>query len=284
MASVAANSAESSTERPKLRGRRVLLVDDDPVLLRTWSRTLERSGMIVRAVSKISEARATLAFWHRRKFDYALVDDRLPDGFGLDLVPMLAELRPAPSYVVVSALPSTERALRAWQNAVVIVPKPVSPSGLLELLGFLDSQRKPRRLRYRRTNHVVEAIRFGRFVLDADGLHCKHAQIRLTTVARELLAELAHHRGTWVPTVQLARELYEMEDTQSMMLVRRQISHLRRALGEQRWIVESALQRGYRLAPEALRELTPEASSEPDDIAESEITRESPVLRPPDTT
>jgi DNA-binding winged helix-turn-helix (wHTH) protein len=32
------------------------------------------------------------------------------------------------------------------------------------------------------------------------------------------------------------------------MLVRRQISLLRRALGDYRWIVESALQRGYRVA------------------------------------
>jgi DNA-binding response OmpR family regulator len=236
------------------------LVDDDPVLLRTWSRMLQRHGLIVRAVSKISEARDALAGWPRRKFDYALVDDRLPDGFGLDLVPTLAGLRPAPGYAVVSALPSTERALRAWRNAVVIVPKPVSPEGLLELLGFLDTQRKTRRLRYKRTTHVLEAIRFGGFVLDADGLRTAQGHLKLTAVARVLLAELARHQGAWVPTVQLARELYSIEDTHGTMLVRRQISLLRRALGERRWIVESALQRGYRIAPQALRESEPGAA------------------------
>jgi DNA-binding response OmpR family regulator len=232
----------------------VLLVDDDPVLLRTWSRTLERQGLIVRAVSKISEAQEALAGWHRRKFDYALVDDRLPDGFGLDLVPALAGLRPAPGYAVVSALNSTERALRAWQNDVVIVPKPASPDGLIGLLGFLDTQRKTRRLRYKRTTHVVEAVRFGSFVLDVDGLRTDEGHVKLTAVGRVLLAELVRHRGAWVPTVQLARELYEIEDDHGTMLVRRQISLLRRALGERRWLVESALQRGYRLAPDALRE------------------------------
>lgn len=253
MALPVATSAELKTTVPPFRGRRVLLVDDDPVLLRTWSRTLERQGLIVRAVSRISEARETLSAWHRRKFDYALVDDRLPDGFGLDLVPTLAGLRPAPGYAIVSALHSTERALRAWQNAIVIVPKPVSADSLFGLLGFLDTQRKTRRLRYKRTTHVLEAIRFGAYVLDAEGLRTAQGHIKLTGVARVLLAELARHHGAWVPTVQLARELYDIEDEHGTMLVRRQISLLRRALGELRWIVDSALQRGYRLAPDAVR-------------------------------
>src|SRR5262249_35857286 len=158
---------------------------------------------------------------------------------------------------VVSALNNTERALRAWQNDVVIVPKPVSPDGLFELLGFLDTQRKTRKLRYKRPTHVVEAVRFGSFVLDADGLRSADGYVKLTAVARVLLAELARHRGAWVPTVQLARELYEIEDDHGTMLVRRQISLLRRALGEQRWLVESALQRGYRLSPDAFREPEP---------------------------
>ncbi len=230
-----------------------MLVDDDPVLLRTWSRTLTRRGMSVRAVSRISDARRVIAGWSRRAFDYALIDDRLPDGFGLDLVPALVELRPLPGFAVISALPSTERALRAWQRSVVIVPKPASPSGLIELLGFLDSRRrKTRKRRYKAQARVVEAVRFGRFVLDADGLLGPHGRTHLTAVGRGLLALLAEHRGAWVPTPQLARDFYELEGAHGEMLVRRQVSLLRRALGDEHWIVESALQRGYRVAPEAL--------------------------------
>jgi DNA-binding response OmpR family regulator len=253
MALPAVTQAEPSSEPPAPRGRRVLLVDDDPVLLRTWSRTLERRGMIVRSVTRISEARDALSFWPRRRFDYALIDDRLPDGFGLDLVPALASLRPAPSYALVSALPSTERALRAWQDAVVIVPKPASPSGLMQLLGFLDAQRKPRKLRYKRATSEPEAVRVGKFVLDGDGLRVQSQRIKLTAVARVLLGELARHEGAWVATVELARELYEIDDAHGTMLVRRQISLLRRALGDHRWLVDSALQRGYRIAPAAFR-------------------------------
>lgn len=258
MALTAASQVEPSNTTLELRGRRVLLVDDDALLLKTWSRTLSNRGLIVRAVTRISEARDVLALWPKRKFDYALVDDRLPDGFGLDLVPLLTNLRPTPGFTVVSALPSTDRALTAWRNATVIVPKPVSPAGLFELLGFLDAQRKTRRLRYKRNSAVIEAVSFGRFVLDADGLRFDDERVRLTAVARMILAELANNGGAWVPTAQLARALYDIDDEHGTMLVRRQISLLRRALGDQRWLVESALQRGYRLAPEAFSHRPPE--------------------------
>ena len=45
--------------------------------------------------------------------------------------------------------------------------------------------------------------------------------------------------------------MYDATTRTAMMLVRRHVSLLRRALGEQRWIVESQLQRGYRIAPAA---------------------------------
>jgi DNA-binding response OmpR family regulator len=244
---------EPVSKAVSLQGRNVLLVDDDPVLLRTWSRTLTREGMTVRTVGKVAEARRILEDWPRRRFDFALIDDRLPDGFGLDLVPMLSELRPVPGFAVVSALGSTERALRAWQKSVVIVPKPVSPSGLIALLGFLDVRRgRARRRRYRPDSGVVEAVRFGAFVLDADGLLGPHGRTKLTAVGRVLLASLVAHEGGWVPTGQLARDFYQRDDSHGRMLVRRQVSLLRRALGAERWIVDSALQRGYRIAPNAL--------------------------------
>jgi DNA-binding response OmpR family regulator len=231
-----------------------LLVDDDPVLLRVWSRTLTQHGLVVRAASGVEQARQLLLGWRRRPFQYALVDDRLSDGFGLDLVPALNELRPAPGFAVVSAYPSTERALRAWQRDVVIVPKPATPSGLLELIGFLETRRSkaPKRHNYKQGTRMVEAVHFGAYVLDADGLTGPGFSLQLSAVLQEVLARLVGYNGEWVATVQLARDIYAREDAHSMMLLRRQISLLRRALGEQRWIVESQLQRGYRIAPAAL--------------------------------
>jgi DNA-binding response OmpR family regulator len=253
MAAPAHSSEPNSQGTAALRGRRILLVDDDPVLLRVWSRTLTQHGLVVRAASGVEQARQLLLGWRRRPFQYALVDDRLSDGFGLDLVPALSELRPAPGFAVVSAYPSTERALRAWQRELVIVPKPSSPSGLLELIGFLETRRsKARKRNYKHGTRMLEAVQFGAYVLDADGLNGPGFQLQLSAVLQEVLARLVGYGGDWVATIQLARDIYAREDAHSMMLLRRQISLLRRALGEQRWIIESQLQRGYRIAPGAL--------------------------------
>lgn len=249
---ILAPGAEAATPigELELEGKRVLLLDDDQVLLRAWSRTLSQQGMHVVAVCRVHEARAELCAVRKRKLDYALIDDRLPDGFGLDLVAALAELRPTPAFAVISAHPSTERALRAWQRQVVIVPKPVSPSGLLQLLGFLATHRYKRRERAPRTLRQ-EALPFGSFVLGPDGLHTPEGTIKLTATGIELMAQLLDRRGAWMRTLDLAHALYGRDDSHTTMVTRRHVSLLRRALGNYRWLVESELQRGYRLAPAA---------------------------------
>jgi DNA-binding response OmpR family regulator len=245
-------SSQPIAEGP-LQGRRVLLVDDDALLLRAWARTLAQHGMLVTAAMRIHEAREELVFLRKRGLHFALVDDRLPDGFGLDLVPALAELRPKPAFAVVSAHPSTERALRAWQSQTVIVPKPVSPTGLLQLMGFLAEHRSPKRRERPKREQRVETLPFGAFVLDPDGLSTPDGFIKLSATAVELLAQLVERGGAWVRSVELARELYGRDDPHTMMVVRRHISLLRRALGKHRWLVESEIQRGYRIAGAAFQ-------------------------------
>lgn len=243
-------SAQPSAEEP-LQGKRVLLVDDDPVLLRAWARTLAQHGMLVTTAVRIQEAREELAVFRRRGLHFALVDDRLPDGFGLDLVPALAELRPLPAFAVVSAHPSTERALRAWQKQVVIVPKPVSPSGLLQLMDFLVTHRKRKQRERPKRAQRVDTLPFGSFVLGPDGLATPDGLVKLGATAGELLALLIERDGGWMRSVDLARELYGREDPHTMMVVRRHISLLRRALAGHRWLIESEVQRGYRICSEA---------------------------------
>ena len=249
MATPVTSSSPAQPEDTPLKGRRVLLVDDDSVLLRAWSRTLGQHGMFVTTANRIQQAREELGEFQSRPLHYALVDDRLPDGFGLDFVPALIDMRPQPAFAVVSAHPSTERALRAWQRQIVIVPKPVSPSGLLQLMAFLSSHK-----RYKRRDRPPRTLRqdnlaFGKFVLTPDGLLTPEGMIKLTATGIELLAQLAERDGNWLRTMDLAHALYGRDDPHTTMVVRRHVSLLRRALGTHRWLVESELQRGYRVAP-----------------------------------
>lgn len=238
-----------------LQGKRVLVLDDDPVLLRAWARTLSQNGMHVIPCARVGEAREELLGCRsrNRRLHYALVDDRLPDGFGLDLVGTLLDLRPSPAFAVVSAHPSTERALRAWQRQIVIVPKPVSPSGLLQLMEFLATHQRRQKRRERPPRELrQEALPFGRYVLGPQGLLTPEGTIRLAATGIEVLALLVERDGHWIRTVDLARQLYGREDQHTTMVVRRHISILRRALGPHRFLIENELQRGYRIAPSAL--------------------------------
>src|SRR5687767_9125637 len=72
-------------------GRPLLLVDDDAPLRRSMARALERRGFHVLAAEGIAEAREHA---QAHKPEFAVLDMRLTEGSGLDLVRILRELRP----------------------------------------------------------------------------------------------------------------------------------------------------------------------------------------------
>jgi DNA-binding NtrC family response regulator len=67
---------------------RVLVLDDDDLLRSILTERLERSGFDVMAAATIAEARAVIG---QEPPDIALLDIKLPDGAGLDLLPDMAE-------------------------------------------------------------------------------------------------------------------------------------------------------------------------------------------------
>ena len=65
---------------------RILLVEDEPDLRVLAAEGLRRRGFVVDAVALLGDARECLAV---SRFDAAIVDRRLPDGEGLNLLPAL---------------------------------------------------------------------------------------------------------------------------------------------------------------------------------------------------
>lgn len=111
----------------------VLLVDDEPGILRTLSTTLELEGYEVRTASTAAEARSAL---RRRSPDLLLLDVKLPDGNGLELLEALATdgALPFPA-VVISGNASIEDAVRALQlGAETYLEKPPESERLLRTL------------------------------------------------------------------------------------------------------------------------------------------------------
>jgi DNA-binding NtrC family response regulator len=67
---------------------RVLVLDDDDFLRQVITERLSRSGFAVSAASNVAQARADL---QREAPDIALLDVKLPDGEGTELLPELSE-------------------------------------------------------------------------------------------------------------------------------------------------------------------------------------------------
>ncbi|QXC59846.1 response regulator [Aquihabitans sp. G128] len=81
------------------RSLRVLLVDDDPSIGVVVAACLDFEGAEVRTAHSLAEARELLG----PDLDHVVLDRRLPDGDGLDLLPDLAASCPEVPIVVFSA-------------------------------------------------------------------------------------------------------------------------------------------------------------------------------------
>lgn len=110
-----------------LKGREVLIVEDEVLLRKRLANHLERQGAEVMQAGTMEEARQSL---QALSFDYALVDVNLPDGYGLDL---LAEgvFSPNTFIVIMTAEGGITRAVEAIRmGAHDYLAKPFDPNEL----------------------------------------------------------------------------------------------------------------------------------------------------------
>lgn len=183
---------------------RLLLVDDHPVVLDGLEAALAAHGgmAVVERATSLAEARAAL---QRRQIDVALVDIRLPDGSGLELLPGPGA-QSSPAVVLLTTFQS---------------PQYVAKAMALGARGFL--------LKTAPTPDIVEAIRRvagggvvfrvesgpGQ-VVSQEVFSSRERQIVAAVVAGQTNKEIAHQLGISPKTVEwhLAR-LYARSGVQS---------------------------------------------------------------------
>lgn len=121
----------------------ILVVDDEPGVLATCVRTLNRAGYIAGGVSDSETALERLT---RQVFDLLLADIRMPGRDGLELLAMARELDPHLSVVMITGYGTMEDALRAIRlGAQGFLLKPFEPAELVEVVQ--DSLRRRALLR-----------------------------------------------------------------------------------------------------------------------------------------
>ena len=110
----------------------ILVVDDDKSILRTFTRILQKSGYEIETAETGKEA---IEKADTRQYDLALVDIRLPDMDGTELLAKLKKQLQRTIKIMITGFPSLETGVKALdEGADAYLVKPVKPQDLLVLL------------------------------------------------------------------------------------------------------------------------------------------------------
>lgn len=112
----------------KATGRKVLVVDDEAVVANSIRRTLARRGFTVEEAFSATDALDRII---RDMYDLVLLDMKMPDANGLELLPTIKKHRPTLPVVMVTGYASIDTAVEAIQRgASDYMAKPFTPDEL----------------------------------------------------------------------------------------------------------------------------------------------------------
>jgi two-component system, probable response regulator PhcQ len=138
----------------------VLLVDDDPALLRALVRGLRDPGIEVLTASNADEA---LSLLRKKPFDVIISDIDMPGRSGLELLNIVRHEHPSVIRMLVTGAATTDRALSAINEGEVarFFVKPFAPKMLREtILSFADRIDRVRRDTVERMERArIDALR-----------------------------------------------------------------------------------------------------------------------------
>lgn len=110
----------------------ILVVDDDKSILRTFTRILQKNGYNTDVAETGKEA---IEKSEMRRYNLALVDIRLPDMDGTDLLVKMQKTMHDAVKIMITGFPSLETGLKALdEGADAYLVKPVKPEELITLI------------------------------------------------------------------------------------------------------------------------------------------------------
>ena len=119
----------------------LLLVDDDEPFLRRLGRAMEKRGFALTEALSVAQGKAAVAQYAPA---YAVVDLRLGDGNGLDVVEMLRERRPDARIVVLTGYGAIATAVAAVKiGATDYLSKPADANDITNALLSVEGDKPP---------------------------------------------------------------------------------------------------------------------------------------------
>ncbi len=121
---------------------RLLIVDDDKPFLQRIGRAMESRGFAVEMAESVGEG---LEFIRKQPPDYAVVDMRLEDGNGLDVIAVLKEVHPETRAIVLTGYGNIATAVMAVKmGAIDYLSKPADADDVYQaLMAPPDTKAKP---------------------------------------------------------------------------------------------------------------------------------------------
>ncbi len=120
----------TETTRGRAAPARVLVVDDDETFRRLMAAELARRGFVTQGAASVAQARDLLG---REEFDVALVDLRLPDGEGTEVVRHGRELQPRTEMIILTGHGSLDSAIEAMRNGAFDYLRKPCPTAEVEV-------------------------------------------------------------------------------------------------------------------------------------------------------
>jgi DNA-binding response OmpR family regulator len=220
----------------------ILVVDDEPQVAASLRGMLEREGYSVRVAGSIAEARQALD----GTIDAVLLDWRLPDGEGIELLKELRRKSDLPVLMVTALVDVIDRVLGLEIGADDYVTKPVEPR---ELLARLKARLRPRRGAAASTP-VPNFVACAQVHVDLDTrtVTFEGREIPLTRMEFGLLALLVAHPGRVFSREEILNQVWGYERTPTTRTVDTHVVQLRTKL--RAGLIESVRGIGYRLRRE----------------------------------
>ncbi len=110
----------------------ILLVDDDKSILRILTRILQKQGYNIHTAETGREAEEKI---NSQSYDLALIDVKLPDTDGVDLLRKIQATRPNMIKIILTGFASMDNGIKALNSgADAYLVKPVEPTELLKIL------------------------------------------------------------------------------------------------------------------------------------------------------
>jgi len=112
----------------------ILFVEDDVGLASNLQDILEEKGY---PVAVAHNGQTALALFREKIFDLALIDLKLPDMSGEELIDQLTALSPRTEYIIITAYASLEGAAEAVRKKSIIAYE-IKPIDIDRLVSFVD--------------------------------------------------------------------------------------------------------------------------------------------------